>query len=357
VIARNSSFTYKGQAVDVKQVARDLGVRYVLEGSVRKAGQRVRITGQLIDAITGTHLWADRFDGSLEDVFDLQDKVALSVAGIIEPTLRQAEIGRAQRKRPDSLDAYDLYLRALPFAFASMPEYADKALGFLQQAIKLEPDYPAAHAMIAYCHEVRYLRAGLHEETKTAAIRHARIAIATGGDDAIALATAAFVIAVIECDYQTAVNLIDRSLALSTSSAWVFSLSSIIRAWMGDIETAEGQAEQAIRLSPFDPLIWMPYVGLAYAHFAARRFEEAVAAASRAIQSNPGFSVPYILHAAALVNLGRNEDTKAVVRRLVEVQPGITHAAAIATSAARYANPEHAGALENALRRARLPEG
>ena len=128
VIARNSSFTYKGRAVDVKQVARELGVRYVLEGSVRKAGQRVRITGQLIDAITGTHLWADRFDGSLEDVFELQDRVAISVAGVIEPTLRQAEIERARRKRPESLDAYDLYLRALPYAFTAMPGDADKAL-------------------------------------------------------------------------------------------------------------------------------------------------------------------------------------------------------------------------------------
>jgi TolB-like protein/Flp pilus assembly protein TadD len=356
VIARNSSFTYKGQNVDVKQVGRELGVRYALEGSVRKAGGRVRITAQLIDALTGTHLWADRFDGSLEDVFDLQDNVALSVAGVIEPTLRQAEIERARRKRPDNLDAYDLYLRSLPFAFASMPQDADKALGFLHRAIKLEPDYAAAHAMIAYCHEVRYLRGGFHKETRTAAIHHARKAMASGNDDATALATAAFVIAVIEGDYQTAVNLIDRSLALSTSSAWVFSLSSIIRAWMGESATAVKQAEQAIRLSPFDSLIWMPYVGLAYAHFAARRSQEAVAAASRAIQSNPGFSVPYILQAAALVDLGRNEDAKAVVQRLVVVQPGITHTSAIATSAARYTNPEHALALENALRRAGLPE-
>jgi adenylate cyclase len=141
VIARNSSFTYKGQAVDVKQVGRELGVRYVLEGSVRKGGNRVRITAQLIDALTGTHLWADRFDGSLEDVFELQDQVAISVAGVIEPTLRQTEIERARRKRPDSLDAYDFYLRALPYAFAAMPEDADKALPLLDKAIELEPDY------------------------------------------------------------------------------------------------------------------------------------------------------------------------------------------------------------------------
>src|SRR5262249_7866332 len=148
VIARNSSFTYKGNAIDVKRIGRELGVRYVLEGSVRRAGGRVRITAQLIEAATGAHLWADRFDGTLEDVFDLQDQVAISVAGVIEPTLRQAEIERARRKRPDSLDAYDLYLRALPFAYASMPDDANKALELLDQAIRLEPDFAAAHAII-----------------------------------------------------------------------------------------------------------------------------------------------------------------------------------------------------------------
>jgi TolB-like protein len=168
VIARNSSFTYKGQAVDVKQVGRELGVRYVLEGSVRKGGNRVRITAQLIDATNGAHLWADRFDGSLEEVFELQDKVAISVAGVIEPTLRQSEIERARRKRPDSLDAYDLYLRALPDAFATMPEDADKALALLGKAIELEPDFAAAHAIIVFCHEQRYLRGGMQEETRIA---------------------------------------------------------------------------------------------------------------------------------------------------------------------------------------------
>src|SRR5262249_46425583 len=174
VIARNSSFTYKGRTFDVKQVGRGLGVRYVLEGSVRKGGNRVRITAQLIDATNGAHLWADRFDGLLEEVFELQDRVAISVAGVIEPTLRQAEIERARRKRPDNLDAYDLYLRALPFAYTSMPEDADKALGYVEQAIKLDPDFAVAHAIIAWCQEQRYLRGGLHEDAKAIALRHAR---------------------------------------------------------------------------------------------------------------------------------------------------------------------------------------
>jgi TolB-like protein len=217
VIARNSSFTYKGHAVDVKQVGRELGVRYVLEGSVRKAGGRVRITGQLINATTGTHIWADRFDGSLADVFDLQDQIATSVAGVIEPTLRQAEIERARRKRPDSLDAYDLYLRALPFAYTSMPEDADKALGYLEQAIRLDADFAVVHAIIAWCHEQRYLRGGLDESAKAIALRHAHLAIAMGGDDPTALAIAGLVTGFLEPrEYDVAVSAFDRALTYRT---------------------------------------------------------------------------------------------------------------------------------------------
>jgi len=355
VIARNSSFTYKGQAVDVKQVGRELGVRYVLEGSVRKGGNRVRITAQLIDAASGAHLWVDRFDGSLEDVFELQDKVAISVAGVIEPTLRQSEIERARRKRPDSLHAYDLYLRALPYAFAAMPEDADKALALLAKAIELEPDFAAAHATIAWCHEQRYLRGGMQEETRDAALRHARQAIAAGGDDAAALATAGFVIAVCGRDFETALTAFDRSFALSSSSALALGFSSIVRAWKGDDAIAVEHAERAIRLSPFDPLIYLPYVSLAYAHFAASRFEEMVSAANLATQSNPRFTPPLILLAAALGCLDRSEDAKTVVQRLLELQPGITVGTAILS--ARYVNPENIAALETALRRAGLPEG
>ena len=354
VIARNSTFTYKGRAVDVKQIGRELGVRYVLEGSVRKGGNRVRITAQLIDATNGAHLWADRFDGSLEDVFELQDKVAISVAGVIEPTLRHSEIERARRKRPDSLDAYDLYLRALPDAFAAMPEDADKALALLGKAIELEPDFAAAHAIIAFCHEQRYLRGGMQEETRIAALRHARQAIAAGGDDAAALATAGFVIAVCGRDYEAALAAFDRSFALSSSSALALGFSSIVRAWKGDDAIAVEQANRALRLSPFDPQRNLPHVGLAYAHFAAGRFEETVAAASLATQSNPRFIVPIILHAAALGCLDRSEDAKTVVQRLLELQPGLTVGTAILS--ARYVNPENIAALGNALRRAGLPE-
>jgi adenylate cyclase len=160
VIARNSSFIYKGKAVDVRQVGRELGVRYVLEGAVRKAGDRVRITAQLLEAETGAHLWADRYDGKLEKVFDLQDQITEKVVGVVEPSLQQSEIERSKRKRPENLDAYDLYLRALPRMMSMIPADARIAEGFLEDALKLDPNYPAAHALIAWCHEICYIRGG-----------------------------------------------------------------------------------------------------------------------------------------------------------------------------------------------------
>jgi adenylate cyclase len=354
VIARNSSFTYKGQAIDVKQVGRELGIRYVLEGSVRKAGGRVRISAQLIDALSGAHLWADRFDGSLQDVFELQDKVAISAAGIIEPTLRQAEIERARRKRPDSLDAYDLYLRALPFAYTSMPEDADKALGFVEQAIKLEPDFAVGHAIIAWCHEQRYLRGGLLEEAKTTALRHARLAIAAGSDDATALAIAGLVIGFLDPrDYAAALDAFDRSLALSPSSALALGFSAVTRAWRGESAIAIQQAEQALRLSPFDPLSNIRHMAIAIAHFVAGRFEEAAAAANRAAQALPRFSPPYWMRAAALASLGRIDEAEAVAQQLLEVQPQFTIGS---ITSAPFANREILAALGNALRRVGLPE-
>jgi adenylate cyclase len=353
VIARNSTFTYKGQAVDVKQVGRELGVRYVLEGSVRKAGGRVRITVQLIDALSGTHLWADRFEGSLEDVFDLQDRVAFGVAGVIEPTLRQAEIERARRKRPDNLDAYDLYLRALPFAFIGMPETAQKAVDLLEQAIAIEPEYGAAHAFIAFCHEHRYLRSKVGEEAKLAALRHARIALATGGDDATALAVAAFIVGICERDYETAFNAFDKAFALNPSSAIAFGLSSLIRAWSGDGATAVEHAEQALRLSPFDPLSYNAYNGLAYAHFFAGRFDEAENAAGITVRANPRFSIPWLLRAAVLAKLGRIDEARASAQRMLELEPEFSISRLLANN---FTSPERRALLVDALREAGLPE-
>jgi adenylate cyclase len=353
VIARNSTFVYKGKPIDVKQVGRELGVRYVLEGSVRKSGNRVRVTGQLIDTETATHVWAERYDRALDDIFALQDELTMSVIGAIEPTLRQAEIERAKRKRPDSLDAYDLYLRALPFAFTAMPEFMDQALPLLQQAVAIEPDYALAHAYIAWCNEIRHLRGGLHDETRAAGLRHAHLAIATGGDDATALAVAAFVIGILKQDYQTAFNAFDRAMALSPSSAQAFGFSSIIRAWAGDSRTSVEHAETAIRLSPFDPLIYFPYIGSAIGHFFAGDFDDAVSAASRAAQANPRFSIPCVLQAASLASLGRIDEAKASAQRLLSLEPTFSVGSFVTV---KFTSAERLSMLAEALRQAGLPE-
>jgi adenylate cyclase len=218
VIARNSSFVYKGKAVDVRQVGRELGVRYVLEGAVRKAGDRVRITAQLLEAETGAHLWADRYDGKLEDVFDLQDQITEKVVGVVEPSLRQSEIEHSRRKRPENLDAYDLYLRALPHMASMTPADARIAAAFLEDALKLDPNYASAHALMAWCHEICFVRGGRDEADKIAGLRHARTAIASGTDDSAALAVAAFVLGYPSKDYKTASSMIERALSLNPSS-------------------------------------------------------------------------------------------------------------------------------------------
>jgi TolB-like protein len=202
VIARNSSFTYKGRSVDVKQVGRELGVRYILEGSVRKASNRVRVTGQVVEAETGHHVWAERYDRTLEDVFALQDELTMSVVAAIEPSLRPAEIERVKRKRPDNFDAYGLVLRAIPDVYPAMPDRARVALPLLESALSLESDYATAHGFAAFCHEILFVRGGALEENRSAAIRHADDAIRYWRDDAIALAIGGFVTGIVGHDIE-----------------------------------------------------------------------------------------------------------------------------------------------------------
>lgn len=326
VTARNSSFTYKGRAMDMKQVGRDLGVRYLLEGSVRKAGQRVRITAQMIEGETGGHLWAERYDRPLDDIFALQDEITLSVVGAIEPSLREAEIERVQRKRPDSLDAYDFVLRALPHVMAAMPEEAANALPLLEKALALDTHYAAAHGYLAWCHEILFVRAGLRSENRTAAIRHARAAVADGRDDATALALGAFVIAMVEHDRVTAFGAFESALALSPSSSFTLFFGSTALAYACEAELAIDWAERALRVSPFDRLTYCSYHALAIGHFLRGRYEEAANAGRRAVQSSPGFSISFCLLAAPLAKLGRLEEAKAVAMRALALQPSFSAA-------------------------------
>jgi TolB-like protein/class 3 adenylate cyclase/Tfp pilus assembly protein PilF len=322
VIARNSSFVYKGRSVDVRQVGRELGVRYVLEGSVRKAGNRLRITAQLLDAETGAHLWADRYDGALQDVFDLQDQITENVVGVVEPSLRQSEIARSRQKRPENLDAYDLYLRALPHMTSLMPEDAKIAAGFLEGALKLDPNYAAAHALLAWSHEQRFMRGGYSEADKAAGLRHARAAIVSSTDDATALAIAALVISHLDKDHETALTAIQRALALNPSSATALYFGAHIYAFSGDAPAAIAHAERALRLSPFDPWAYEGYEALGVAATLEGRDADAASYAAKAVQANPGFSTIYAFLVAALALAGRGEEAKAAARRLLELEPG-----------------------------------
>jgi adenylate cyclase len=326
VIARNSSFTYKGQAVDVKRVGRELGVRYVLGGSVRKLGKRVRITTQLIEAKTGVHVWGERYDRSLDDIFALQDEITLSTVGAIEPSLRTAEIERVKRKRPENLDAYDLVLRAQLHIGTGMPEEARNAVSLLERALALEPDYGLAHGYLGWCFEVLFVRGGLDPEMAAAAVRHAHAAITNGRDDATALGLAGFVISLVEHDRPTAIEAFEAALALSPSCSVALIFGSIAMGWANEAERALAWGERAVRLSPFDRLIFAAHIGLAVGHFARDRYEEAASAARRAIQSNPGFSVAHWVLAASLAGLGRIPEAKLAAAQVLALSPDFTTA-------------------------------
>ncbi|MEZ2141917.1 adenylate/guanylate cyclase domain-containing protein [Bradyrhizobium sp. DN5] len=324
VIARNSTFTYKGRSVDIRQVGRELGVRYVLEGSVRRAADRVRITAQLIDAETRAHIWADRYDRAVDDIFALQDEITVSTVAAIEPSVRQAEIERAKRKRPDNLDAYDLLLRATPLVDTGMPEGASQAVPLLERALLLEPNYALAHGQTAFCNEILYLRAGRRESNRTAAIRHAHTAVALGPDDAPALVYAAIAIGLVEHNRILALETFEAALAISPSAAWAYSWGALILGWGGQAERAIEWGERGIRLSPFDPWITAALHGICMGHFLRGRYEDAAAAAQRAIRSKPGFSVSHMFLAASLAKLGRMEDANAAAERVMQLQPNFS---------------------------------
>jgi len=353
VIARNSTFAYKGQHIDIKKAGRELGVRYVLEGSVRKAADRVRITVQLIDATTGAHIWAERYDRAIDDIFAVQDEITISTVAAIEPNLRQAEIERIKRKRPENLDAYDLVMRAMPFSDTGMPEGALLALPFLERALELEPEYALAHGQTALCHEFLYVRAGRHEENRLAAIHHGHAAIALGPDDATALTFGAIAIGMVEHDRTVANEAFERALALCPSASWAYIWGSLIAGWGGEAEQAIEWGGRGIRLSPFDPWITAAWHGIFLGHFVRGRFEEAAVSVRRSILSKPGFSISYMMLAAALAKLGRIDEAKAAAERVIALQANFSSSG---QCAAVGAVPLVSGPLIEALRLAGLPE-
>jgi adenylate cyclase len=322
VIARNSSFTYKGQAVDVKQIGRELGVRYVVEGSVRKAGGRVRITAQLIEAETGTHLWADRFDGSLEDVLDLQDQVAIRVAGVIEPALRTAEFQRAVDRPRNDPTAYDLYLRALRATGSwEKKDYMD-ALDWLSRAIKQDGTYGPALALSALCHTALSGGGWIDdlEATRQKAIPLAGRAVRNAGDDAETLGRAAYALAYLGEDIGVATALMDRSLDINPSFADGWRWSGWLRLWAGLPDVAIDHFEKSLRLNPRD-LGGATLMANGVAHFFARRLDQARAMLWLSLQHHPGWVPTYRFLAACYGHLGQLDEAKIVIERLRALTP------------------------------------
>src|SRR5271157_5773884 len=345
VIARNSSFTYKGQAVDVKRVGRELGVRYVLEGSVRKGGGRVRITAQLIEAETGTHLWADRFDGLVEDVFELQDRVAISVAGVIEPALQAAEARRSANRPTNDLTAYDLYLRALPH-FASMArEAAREAIDLLDRAIARDPGYGPALALAAMCSVQLHLNdwADSPDAVRNQGLDYARRALRAAESDPFVLASAALVFGYIGEDIEAAIAMMDRSLAANPSSAYGWLFSGLLRLFAGQPDTAIEHVERSLRLNPRDRFT-APLTAIGSAYLIKRDFDTAVAKLQASIQERPGFPMSYRALAACYAHMGRLDDAREIIERLR------AYTSVIVPPALPLRNPEHRELFLSGLR-------
>lgn len=353
VIARNSSAAYKGTSADPKRVGRELGVRYLVQGSVRKDGGRVRISAQMIEAESGHQFWSERFDRPLDDVFALQDEIALNVVSAIEPTLRRAELERVRRKRPDSMDAYDLVLQAQPDVDSGMPAQVTKALVLLGRALAMEPTYALAHANAAMCHHCLFLRNGLQEDDRRASVRYAETAIANGRDDSRALTLAGFSIGMDGHDRAAAFTALDAALVISPSSALTYILGSVMLAWGGEAERAIDWSERGMRLSPRDPWAFAAFDAQALSHFHAGRYEQAAQAAYKSVQSNPAHSITYVQLAAALSRLGRMQEAKAAAAKVMELHPGFRFSRQFAGVDCA---PPLAAAMSDALRTVDLPE-
>ena len=323
VIARNSSFTYKGRSVDVKQVGRELGVRYVLEGSVRKAANRVRITGQLIDASTGAHLWADRFDGGLEDIFDLQDDVTASVVSAMGPKLEQAEIERAKRKPTGSLDSYDYLLRGMASVYRWTSADIDHALTLFYRAIELDPEFTTPHGMAAWCYLWRNANGWTSDREREIieTQRLARCVAESGKDDAVSLAFGGLALAYVAGDLEDGEALIKRALALNPNLMAAWYASGWVKAFLGETDIAIEHVARAMRLSPLDPLMFLMQGVTALAYFVAGRYAEAVEWATKAAREQPNFLGAIRNIAASSALSGRLDEAQKALSRVRSLDP------------------------------------
>ncbi len=319
VIARNSSFTYKGRPVDVKQAGRELGVRYVLEGSVRKAKNRIRITAKLIDTRTGSHLWANRFEGNLEDIFDLQDQITANVVGAIAPKLEQVEIEHAKHKTTENLGAYDYYLRGMGNLYQWTQQSVRQALHLFHKAIEVDPEFASAHGMAAYCCVQRKSHGWFTDRQQEIleSARFARRAADLGKDDAIALSEAAHTLAYVVGDVDSGVAFIDQALAINPNLAAAWYVSGWIRIWLGEPEHAIEHLMHSAQLSPpFDPLIFHVHAAIAYAHFFAGRHTDAARWAEKALSVEPDYLTAIRGAAVSYVLIGRLDDARKLMIRM-----------------------------------------
>jgi adenylate cyclase len=355
VIARTSTFSYKGRKVDVKQVGRELGVRYLLEGSVRKSGNRVRITGQLIDATTGAHLWADRFDGSLEDIFELQDRVASGVVGAIDPRLLAAEMARVKRKAPTDLDAYDCFLRASDLIYRWANESHDEALRLLYQAIELDPEFAQAYAFASYCYVWRWSTGHILDTELSEARRLAREAIKFGRDDGFSLAwggsTLAF-FARTTAEMKEGADIVDQALLLNPNLARSWNLSGWVRIFLGQPELAIEHLERAMRLSPLDFAFHAMEAATAHAHLSAGRYHEAMLWAEKALRDQPNQAEALAALSIASMRAGDIEKAQAAMKRLLQITPGRR----ISNYFLPNASPDRRALVAEVLRKAGMPQ-
>jgi adenylate cyclase len=324
VIARNSTFVYKDRAVRVQQIGRELGVRYVLEGSVRRSGRRVRITAQLVDALTGVHLWAEHYDGVIEDVFDLQDLITASVVGAIQPSIRAAEIERARRKRPESLDAYDLVMQALPSVWSLEYDANREATRLLEKALRLDPTYPLALSLAAWCRGQRvvYNWSTNIAEDKRETLRQAQVATALAPDDPFILTVLAAALTLTH-EHQRAIAMLDRALALDPNSAWGWNRSGWLHNYQNDPEVAIQHFERSLRLSPFDPMAFNCDMGIGCAHFIAKRYEQAAVWQEKALMAKPTAAWIHRTLAPAYALAGDMEKARESVAELLKTYPEI----------------------------------